>query len=531
MSSPGPVARDRTALALSVLFWLPVSCAAVLVALWPPHTVDGPAHVLGALAFVEVGADPSGVYAAYYERDLFPTPNLAGTVLLAELVRFTSLRVAEAIVLVLAAVGIPLALRFAIRPVRPESQWLAIVGLPLSFGYLYFYGFYNYCLAIVLALVCIGVMLRAAPAWRRLPTIGLAALLTVTWLTHLVPFVAAVVFLLALVVTGPRTPRTWVAAGLVVLPGAALSLAYLARTESGDSPSWSGWAGRLPGLLSLHTPVTTFSRWEDAIALAIALVLVALAVAARRGTPARRSAAGVAAVAMIVLLVVAPTRFGLDFGLIDERLAIFPVLFAVLWLAAAPLPARRALAAALALVVATGALLALRVPELRRYDRLAEEYASVERWIEPGSTLVALRFARFGPDAGRNAAWDPTRHLASGLAASTRSIDVGHYEAVLDYFPARFRDDGALRRALDSDLVGFDAVPPDVQSAELASALAPIECVLLVGGSRAVGSAAVAFAQYRLALTTAYVHLGATTPTRLVDVWCRTYPGPLATPD
>ncbi|MGQ0625243.1 MAG: hypothetical protein ACT4PP_11430 [Sporichthyaceae bacterium] len=528
MSSSRSIPREGTALALSALFWLPVSCAVVLVVLWPPNTVDGPAHLLGALALGEVGADPSGIYAAYYERDLFPTPNLAGTVGLAALVQLTSLRVAETVVLVFASVGIPLALRFAIRAVRSESAWLAIAALPLAFGYLYFYGFYNYCLAIALSLVCIGVLLRVAPAWRRGPTTALAALLTLTWLTHLVPFVAAAVFLLAVVATGPRTRRSWVGAALVVLPGAALSLAYLARTESGQSPSWEGWAGRLPGLFSLHTPLTTFSRWEDVIAVVLAGVLLTVGVRSRRAD--RHSPAGWAALAMLALLLVAPTRFGLDFGLIDERLAIFPVLFGVLWLAAAPMPPRSSLAGALALVLATGALLAVRVPEVRRYDRLADEYAGAARWIEPGSTLLALRFVGLGPDAGRNAAWDPVRHLASGLAASTHSIDLRHYEAVLDYFPARFRADTGLRRALESELAGLDAVPPQRAGAELEPSPVPIDCVLLVGGSRARGSAAATFASYRLALATDYVLLGVTAPVRLVEVWCRDHSS-VAPPD
>lgn len=509
----------RTEAALAGLFWVPLALAAAWIVVWPPHTVDGPAHLLGATAMVGHEFN-GGIYDAYYDLDWFPTPNLAGTTLLAELVKVGSMRFAETVVLIAASVGVPLALRYAIRGVRRESGWLAVAGLPLSFGYLYFYGFYNYCLGVALALLCAGAALRAAPRWRPGPTLGLAALLTLTWLTHLVPFVAAVVFLAAVVIAGPRTLRAWLPAAGTLLPGVALSFAYLVHTDSGDAPAWSGPVGRVVGLVSLHTTVTTFSRWEDGIAAVLAGVLVALAVWARRVGGLGWTPAAVAAAVAAGLVLITPTSFGIDFGLIDERLAVFPVLFGLVWLAAAPPPPRVALAAAVAVVLVTGALAAVRLPELRRYDRLADEYASAESMLEPATVLIALRFHGYGPDAGRNASWDPTRHLASALAASTGSVDAGHYEAVLDYFPARFTAEYDFRRALDPDLTGLESVPPRVDLAAAdAFGGAPIPYVLLVGAPDATGEAATALAATRAMLAQHYERVGVTSPRGLVEIW------------
>lgn len=537
----------REARILAALFWVPMALAALWVVLWPPHSVDGPAHLLGARAIADHSAP---LYAGYYEIDWFPTPNLAGTRLLATLVSLGGLRFAGTTMLLLAALGTPLALRYAIRAVRPESTWLAVAGLPLAFGYLYFYGFWNYCLAIALALVCVGVAVRAAPAWPTLPTAGLTLLLTLTWLTHLVPFAAAVLFLTAVVLTGPRSRRSWVAPALSVLPGVLLSLAYLLHTDSGDGPTWTNPFGRAVGLVSLHTTITTYSRWEDVIAALVAAVLVTLGWRARRVAPrsAIGPAAGLAAVAAAVLVLVTPTNFGIDFGLIDERLAVFPVLFGLLWLAARPPEPRLAVAAATALVVASVALAAVRVPRVNDYDALADEYLSASRFIDEGTVVVALRFARYGPDAGRNTAWDPTRHLASELAAERGAVDLGHYEAVLDYFPARFND-LVCRRAVDPDLTGLGAVPPrvrldaleDVRAGGLACRSLPPEpagsppsleyvgdkavppatavYVLVVGARDARGEAVAELEQARAYLSRTFERVGATGPTGLVEVW------------
>ncbi|GAA0610627.1 hypothetical protein GCM10009547_10830 [Sporichthya brevicatena] len=503
---------------LAALFWVPFALAAAWIVASPPHSVDGPAHLLGARAIADHG-EP--VYARYYELDWFPTPNLAGTRVLAVLVDVGGLRLAATVMLLLAALGTPLALRYALRAIRPESTWLAIAALPLCFGYLYFYGFWNYCLGTALALACVGLTLRAAPAWRPGPTLALAALLTLTWLTHLVPFVAAVLFLGATVVTGPRRLGAWLAPAATVLPGAVLSLAYLLHTDSGDGPTWTSPLGRVVGLVSLHTTVTTYSRWEDVVAAVIALVLVTLALVARRAVPASgaraaSAAAGLAATAAAVLVLATPASFGLDFGLIDERLAVFPVLFALLWLAARPPEPRIALIAAVALVVATGALALVRLPKLADYDDLAAEYLAAGEFVEPGSTLVALRFANLGPDAGRNREWDPTRHLASELAARRHAVDVGHYEAVLDYFPARFRPEVNPRTVLDPELTGLGSVPPQIALAQL-PALAPVY-VLVVGAADASGPAAHVLEETRLVLARHFEKVG-TTGRGLVEVW------------
>jgi hypothetical protein len=521
---------------LDALFWGPLLVAAAWIVVWPPHSVDGPAHLLGARAISDHASSDS-VYRAYYEIDWFPTPNLAGTRLLALLVPLGGLRFAGTVMMLVASLGTPLALRYAIRAVRPESSWLAIVGLPSAFGYLYFYGFWNYCLGIALALVCVGLALRTAPAWRVWPTLALGLLLTLTWLTHLVPFAAAALFLAAVVVLGPRDRRAWLAPVATLVPAAALSVAYLLHTDSGAGPTWTNPLGRAVGLVSLHTAITTYSRWEDVVAVGIALTLAALWFLAGRRVPApgARSAgraAGLATGAVAVLVLTTPTNFGIDFGLIDERLAIFPVLFGVLWLAARPPEPRVALAAATALVVATGALAAIRVPKLHDYDVLADEYLSAGQFIDDGSVLVALRFASFGPDAGRNRAWDPTRHLSSELAADRSAVDLGHYEAVLDYFPARFRP--TVRDAFGPALGGLESVPPSADLAVLTGSCPPAtpgaevcgesgsagpRYVLVVGGPDARGSAATALAATRAELARYGERIGVTSPRGLVEVW------------
>lgn len=506
------------------VFWGPLLIACVLIAVWPPHTVDGPAHLLGASVLADWDGEPT--FREFYERDLTPTPNLGGNLLLAALVKVLGLRAGETVLLILCAAGLPLALRAAVHALRPEHGWAAIAALPFGFGYLYFYGFYGFCLGLSLFLCAVAVAVPAITRPSPWRATALTALLTATWFTHLVPFALAIGAVGLLALSVDRRSRALALAAVPMLPGVALTAAYLARTEQGDGPEWLNPAGLLVGGISLHSPLVALHKGENAVSAGLAVLLIAVAVATRRTDdvpPAHRAplrGIALATVAATVVYLAAPNNLGIDFGLINERLSLFPVLLGLLWLLARPIPPRAVAVVAGGSVLASGALLAIRAPELRDVDRLADEYARAEKLLTPGHTVLALRFSAFTPDAGRNRNADPTRHLSSLLAARTGGVDVGHYEAVLDYFPARFRDP-QVRRALDPDLTLLPQVPPPaelLQANELTNG--QIHYILLVGGTAVcTEKARQAVTATRDRLQQHYVRVGVTTPTGLVEVW------------
>jgi hypothetical protein len=499
--------------AVGALFWATVLAAGAAVAIWPPHTVDGPAHVLGAVVLAEHSDNP--LYAHFYRLNWFPTPNLGGSLLLTGLVKLTTLRVAETVVQVACVAGLPLALRYAIRALRPEQGWLGLAALPFAFNYLYFYGFYSFCLGLIGCLAVVGIALRAAPTWPAARTAGLAATLTLTWFLHLVPFALALLFLGAQTLVGPGRRRALRAGTVAALPALALTVAYAAHTSQGSGPTWNAPPGLLLGLLTLHTPLVTYSRWENAVAVALALTLLAVAVRTRHAARAGTGPIALATAAATLLYLAAPDSFGVDFGLINDRLSLFPALFGLLWLTARPLPRHATHTLAAGSLLALVALAAIRAPTLHKDNQLADEYARAAHFLRPHSSLLALRFAEFGPQAGRNSHWDPVRHLSSQLAAHLHGVDVGHYEAEFDYFPTQFRPGIDPRRRIDPTLTGLPAVPPRVQLGD-----PDIDYVLLIGTEQVrPGPDADLLAATRVALGRYYTRRGITGPRGLVEVW------------
>jgi hypothetical protein len=479
-------------------------------------TQDGPAHVDGAWVLLHHGDDDAvgAALRTHYAVDLSPVPNMLTTLLLAGLLGVVGPDVAEKVVVSGFVVLLVAALRFALQGVDRRAGWLAVAALPLAGSRLVAYGFYNFCWGVALALLVLGVALRRRDGWSTGQAVTAALLLVLTWSAHLLPWAVAVLVVGGLAVgrwtvalrggdrPWPAAARDLVPPALAVLPGAALSAAYLLRgggehgaVAGGPSPE------RVWSLLSMYRPLVVGSRWELVPAVAVALVLGALAVVALRRRevaparpepPARLAAAaradrwvlGAATVLALAGHLLTPTRLGAEYGFLPDRLAWFPPLLLVLFCATRP-PRRTALqrAAAAVLVLAATAAALVRLPTQLADERRAAELLSVAGDVPPGATFAVLRFAghqaALAPLRGEP---DPLRHLSSRLAVEVGGVDLGHYEALYPYFQVRFRSDPGVRWAVDPGLDGLDAVPPWVH---LDAAGDRVQYVLVVGLDRA----------------------------------------------
>jgi hypothetical protein len=140
---------------------------------------------------------------------------------------------------------------------------------------------------------------------------------------------------------------------------------------------------------------------------------------------------------------------------------------------------------------------------------------SVAGAIEPGSTLVVLRYAR---DSPRTGVPDPLRHESSRLAAAAGAADVGLYEAATPYFQVTFDGGPQLWRQMAPDPDGLEKVPPQV---DLAAVRGQLDYVVVVGRDRADESTRGAAATRAVdrELAEHYERVAVSSPTGLAEVW------------
>ncbi len=462
-------------------------------------TVDGPAHLAGAAVLLSYDDPGRDVLRRLYEVDLSPVPNMLTTLLLAGLLLFMGPDAAERVLVGGYVVLLTLGLRYALRGVHPEAGWLAVAALPFAGSYLYYYGFYNFCLALSLALFVLGVALRRRDGWSVLSVAGLSLLLLLTWFAHLLPLLVAGLFVAVLAglraVAARRSGGAMSAVRTHLLPPALAALPVLVLTAAFlSSPAAAkGIAVRrsavdlLLGLVTLGRPLVVYSRYEYLPAVAVALTLVALVVLARRhvrpGSSERQALAWTAGLCVIAYFA-SPDRYGAEYGFLNDRLSFFPPLLLLLWVAG-PMPDQRVRRAAVGALLGAAVLLAgLRAPTEIRYQRDVAEMLSVVDDLPRGSALLSLQLWRDPPVGGpiRNEFRDPLRHQAGRVAVLVEGVDIGHYEATLNYFPTRFRADNDPRRRIDPSLTGLNRLPPAI---DLGAGVEDIDVVLLIGRERA----------------------------------------------
>lgn len=458
----------------------------------PPFfaSVDGAAHLAIARIAVALAADADSAFAALYELNPGPHPNLLVYGLLALGQSLLPAVAAERALLCLMAAFLWLSSRYCFAAVGSRAwgaQWLAALLFYNSTLYL---GFYNFNLGISCFFLIVGLQLRHAGCFTP-PVLGAGVLLCLAaYATHVV---ALAVSCAALALLGLGE------AAMLARKGARPALARLARLAL-----WSLLLA-FPALLLLAAAVLPQSEdfgaglAQDAadsvarrlrqFALGASLAETPLLIPAI-GLP-WVLAAGVAlalgrrgfalpaawpflllALGLFLLYLLTPSQLGLRW--VAERLAVYAYAALALLLAAlAPAGGRR-------LALATGllAVFALAVGSVARFEtaRALTPYLAEARQAlattRAGETVLTLRL-----DVPEMAVVERTASQlmiqAGGYAVALNdSLDVKLYQAASPFFPIRFRSeaDPYRRWAHDRDFVG--PVPtPDLARFEAATGL------------------------------------------------------------
>ncbi len=236
---------------------------AVLVAvspLWAGHElplVDLPQHFY-VIAILNHLHDPANLFARFFEPRPGFSPYIAYYYLVGHLARVVSVETANRVFLSVYVAGLPLSMGFLIRSLgRPA--WPALLAIPLAYGDNFAMGFVNYCAALPLTFVCMGLFVRAITDSPRRPLWGasLAAALLALLAVHPVPlaFLALALPFLLLTTRAPEElaafdPIQWLRVRRFaiggVLPAVLVALLWLRSLAGHPTPiaygvPWHAW--------------------------------------------------------------------------------------------------------------------------------------------------------------------------------------------------------------------------------------------------------------------------------------------------
>jgi hypothetical protein len=405
---------------------------------------DGPVHMTIARVLRDYHRPEAGVLRETFELNGEAVPNRFIYFVLADVLRFVSVPVAEKILLSAYVIFLPLAVRWAIvgiAPLAPENAFLAVLALPFTFNFLLNMGFYNFSLSLVAFFVALGWWLRRRDRFGPWAALVFAALAVWVYFCHAVTLVA----LLTTVGVGAawqaierRNLRGLAWLVLASLPAAVLTFSYAGAL--GGYRAWLPLVDRLWRLATLSSLVSVDSR-IDLLAALLAVGLAGAAFRMQRHQESGLSDLGIAVLALIVLVLAAPQALGVG-NFITDRLVLFPYLVLILWLATFEHSARWRLGLQiLGAGVALG-MLGLLVPRWRDVNSYLAEAAPAMELVAPGSTYLPLTFSYAGeaPDGGPVIDQVlPFLHAGDHIAARTPVADLNLFAAGTDAFPIRYR--------------------------------------------------------------------------------------------
>ena len=443
-----------------------------LVPVWAPQyfpTLDGPAHLHVAEAWLDLGRDADSPRAALYERIDTIHANYLIYPLLWGLLTFFSPVIAEKILLTAYVLFFCLCGIYFCLSLNRKSFFYSILLVPIAFMAVIILGFFNHAFGVAVFMAFLGFWWRHRQRMSLSAIAGYAAIGALLYLTHLMAVVltgfAVAVMSLAWLIHAYRrlglarwrhllrgfTGRA-LAPALPTLPLLIIGLRVTAQDDAFREGA-GGIALEWPNLHKIFLlfsgqPITNHSEIErlPAVIFVILIVLMGRSIIGLSGKRSLRSSFFVLSASITILYLILPNQFLIDW--VQVRLLPYVYVAWIGWLISAlagqpgidrrlPWLLRRSVVVATVagiVVVSSGA----RTARVLEIDGFIQEYVSVADEIAEGSTLLGLRLDL--PEAEALSPADLFLQTVGYVAVATRGIDLRNWQIHTGMFPVRFRD-------------------------------------------------------------------------------------------
>lgn len=441
---------------------------------------DGPSHI-GTVATLKALSEGNSYLAVFFTPNWQWSSNQLYHGLLFILSHLMPMLLAEKLILSLYVVGFVAGFRYLIRSVggRPGAVLLAF---PIVFCQIFYMGFFNSCLAFVVALFSLGEAIRylATPSSKRL--LLLAGLLYLTYLAHV--FVGLILMGAIALLVALHWLNHWLVwrfsshtAGepishckpgmllaLATLPTALATLAFLASTDVSShekTPSLlEGVASviRYDGLQlvekvdhALHTLGTVdglFKACWYLLLIGLSLTTIRSMRQLQRWRLTQPVMMLICFVSCLSLWIVFPINSG-PIVMLDDRLMPFVATTWVVWLSVASTPYRLWSIALLASFLISTLTVLYSLPIHAAMNQDIAEYTAIAGVIEPESSVVPVAIKPRSLNAqGYQAKMhrvDYTGGLTGYLVEPLRVANVRNYQLGYPYFPLRYADGVSMK--------------------------------------------------------------------------------------
>jgi hypothetical protein len=423
-----------------------------------------------------------------------PDPNYLSHLLLAGFLTAAPPWLAEKLLLTLYVVGLPLALRYALRANHASAGWLVALGFPFIYSVVLVWGFYNFCLSIVVLLVALGYWQRHTGKWHFKSGLGLAGILTLLYAAHPMSYLVSGLLLGLLLLSnyydrGATLLREFGLLALAYLPTLPLMGWYFWHQGTTTSHPAEQYGANLWNWLRLEPIHWVGSaegtyRWLVAGLLAGALGLALRPMLRRQASYRPLLPWAIGTLLLLGAYVALPDAVA-GGSVTRPRWGLLSYFMLLSGLAAVPWSPRLRLAGLAASTVVAGILVGFRVQKFQSFRAGLAEYRLCLPYLRPGTTLLPISYgtATHLPTQVETGTYIPVlSEAAAYLAVECKLVSYGNYEASTGYFPLVWQPGR-------NPILGSARLPPRLATIVYEPAHIPTYVLLLERQSAPAGSA------------------------------------------
>ncbi|NOU17140.1 MAG: hypothetical protein HOO91_06230 [Bacteroidales bacterium] len=151
-------------------------------------SIDGPSHLYNANIISHLVSGNNTPLNDFYILNKIPTPNWLSHFLLSLFIFVFPAWLAEKLLLIIYLTGLVFSFRLLIKELSPDNVGLSIFIFPFAYSFLFYLGFYNYCLSFILLFFSLYYWLgtRDKKGYRK--HIVMFLLLTITYFSNILTY-------------------------------------------------------------------------------------------------------------------------------------------------------------------------------------------------------------------------------------------------------------------------------------------------------------------------------------------------------
>ena len=440
-------------LVVALLNLLPV----LLVKYFP--TVDGPAHLYNSRLMSEMMNNPSGTLSNYFVlANLIPT-NLTDHYFFLLTGYFLPGYLGEKLLMLFYLIGLPYAFRYFIRSIRPDGTYLACFIFPFTYSFMFFYGFFNFHIALVFFLISLTYLKKFYQHTSVSYSIIFIILITFVYLSHAFVFLVLLLYLalfhyrdiLCIISGSPGEMKNTAIARLILLamvvaPALLLMIISSTRTHLPGIPNdYIDFSQHLKWIRQIQPAKGIVYQREDIYTTWLFYLLVFLTIMTiynmlidtmsfvkgrlriilkKEKEDMPHNLLLIISLVILLLYFILPDMYK-GYGFVSSRLLVFFFLFFISWIASGYMNIWIKITAVLVIIVMNTFMLSIYIKESKKLNYSACEVEKAATYIPPNSTVLPVN---------QSGKWI-YGHFSNYLGIDKPMVILENYEAGLDYFP------------------------------------------------------------------------------------------------